>query len=83
MVTLKILPEDKTTCEALVFLDELRPWLWMKLAYGSVNVHPLPATARTVGLVLSVALITSDQFPLGLLLSQYEHKKAAAYISLP
>lgn len=35
----------KTTCEALVFLDELRPRLWMKLVYGSVNVHPHPATA--------------------------------------
>lgn len=78
MVTLKFLPEDETTCEALVFLAELRPRLWMKLAYGSMNVHPLPDTACTVGLVLSVALITSDQFPLSLLLSQHEHKEAAA-----
>lgn len=66
------------TCEALQFLDEPRLQPWNKLAHGSVHVHPLPATACTLGLVLSVALITSDQFPLSLLLSQHKHKEAAA-----
>lgn len=37
-----------------------------------MRVHPLP------GLVLNVALITSDQFLLNLLFSQHKHKEAAA-----
>lgn len=56
--------------EALLFLDKL----WMKLVYGPVNVQHPPHThtqtqsqPSTAGLVLKVALIRSDQFPLSLL----------------